>query len=56
MRFGGPPQGSAQDIAIAAGARERWDQSDTCPQESVSVASVAATTWIVMETVEVQTQ
>lgn len=50
-RLGGPPQGSGQDPALTAGSREKWDQVDTCPLESVSVQSAAATTWVIMETI-----
>jgi hypothetical protein len=52
MRFGAPPQGSGQDFAWSAGFLYGWDQRDTCPQEAVFLASVAATSWVIVETVD----
>lgn len=50
-RFGGPTQGNGSDMQFSAGKDIKWDNPDTCPQESINVSSAAALTWCVIETV-----
>lgn len=49
LRFGANCQGPGQDITWPAGKWEKWDTSDTCPLDSVNLASDANCTWLIME-------
>jgi hypothetical protein len=54
-RFGAPVTGNGSDLLFAPGAVIKWDQSDTVPLESINLASIAGTTWCLMETIPVGT-
>lgn len=51
MRFGGPTLNNGSDLLFAAGAVMRWDQSDTCPTDSLNFSSTLAASWSVVETI-----
>jgi hypothetical protein len=53
VRFGGACQGAGADITWAPGLLILWKEADTCPLDSVNLASDVATTWLVMEGIRI---
>lgn len=49
LRWGEPCKGDGSDQVIAAGQDKTYDQADTCPVEAINLASIAGTTWAIVE-------
>lgn len=54
FRFDGAPRQDGSDILFSSGQVQRWDIPDTCPTDSLNFFSTLATTWCVIEGVEVK--